>query len=111
MVFTGTDNLGGADGDLKAIRPNFFTTVPRLLEKVYEKIYNKGLELTGVKKSLFFWALGLTEDYAYDKQYSGLAKIRRNIADKLIFSKWREALGGRVEGILIIVCFNRRHIN
>ena len=100
VVFTGTDNLGGDDGDLKAIRPNFFTTVPRLLEKVYEKIYNKGLELTGVKKSLFFWALGLTEDYAYDKQYSGLAKIRRNIADKLIFSKWREALGGRVEGIL-----------
>lgn len=100
VVFTGTDNLGGDDGDLKAIRPNFFTTVPRLLEKVYEKIYNKGLELTGVKKSLFFWALGLTEDYAYDKQYSGLAKVKNNMADKLIFSKWREALGGRVQGIL-----------
>ena len=100
VVFTGTDNLGGDDGDLKAIRPNFFTTVPRLLEKVYEKIYNKGLELTGVKKSLFFWALGLTEAYAYDKQYAGLAKVKNNIADKLIFSKWREALGGRVQGIL-----------
>lgn len=100
IVFTGTDNLGGDDGDLKAIQPNFFTTVPRLLEKVYEKIYNKGLELTGVKKSLFFWALSLTDDYEYDKQYGGLSGIKRSIADKLIFSKWREALGGRVKGIL-----------
>lgn len=100
ICYTGTDNLGGDDGDLKAIKPHFFTTVPRLLEKVYEKIYNKGLELTGVKKKLFFWALSLTEDYVYDKEYSGLAKIQRNIADKLIFSKWREALGGNVKGIV-----------
>lgn len=100
IVFTSTQNLGGDDGDLKAIQPHFFTTVPRLLEKVYEKIYNKGLELTGIKKSLFFWALSLTNDYEYDKAYSGWDKIQRNIADKLIFSKWREALGGRVVGIL-----------
>jgi long-chain acyl-CoA synthetase len=100
IVFTGTANLGGDDGDLKAIKPHFFTTVPRLLEKVYEKIYSKGLDLTGVKKKLFFWALDLTNDYEYDKEYTGLAKIQRNVADKLIFSKWREALGGRVVGIL-----------
>ena len=100
IVYTGTDNLGGDDGDLRAIQPHFFTTVPRLLEKVYEKIYNKGLELTGAKKSLFFWALSLTDDYDYDKQFGGLAGIKRSIADKLIFSKWREALGGRVKGIL-----------
>ncbi len=100
IVFTGTRNLGGEDGDLRLIKPHFFTTVPRLLEKVYEKIYNKGLELTGVKKSLFFWALALTDDYEYDKEYSGLAKIKRNLADKLIFSKWREALGGNIRGIL-----------
>lgn len=98
--FTGTDNLGGEDGDLRAVAPHFFTTVPRLLEKVYEKIYNKGLELTGVKKSLFFWALSLTNDFEYDKPYSGLAGLKRSIADKLIFSKWREALGGNVRGIL-----------
>ena len=100
VVFTGTDNLGGDDGDLRAVKPHFFTTVPRLLEKVYEKIYNKGLLLTGAKKKLFFWALDLTDDYEYDKQYSGMAGIKRKIADKLIFSKWREALGGNVKGIL-----------
>ena len=100
IVFTGTDNLGGDEGDLKTIRPHFFTTVPRLLEKVYEKIYNKGMELTGVKKNLFFWALALTKDYEYDKKYGGLSGIKRNIADRLIFSKWREALGGRAVGIL-----------
>lgn len=100
IVYTGTDNLGGEDGDLRTIRPHFFTTVPRLLEKVYEKIYSKGLALTGAKKKLFFWALSLTEDYQYDSQHSGLSGIKRKIADKLIFSKWREALGGRVVGIL-----------
>jgi len=100
IVFTGTDNLGGESGDLRAVKPHFFTTVPRLLEKVYEKIFNKGLTLTGAKKFLFFWALGLTKDYSYDKKYSGLSKIKQNIANKLIFSKWREALGGNVVGIL-----------
>jgi len=95
--FTGTDNLGGDEGDIKDVKPIFFTTVPRLLEKVYEKIYNKGLELTGVKKKLFFWALSLTDDYEYDDDTSG---FKWKIADKLIFSKWREALGGNVKGIL-----------
>ena len=98
--YTGTDNLGGEKGDLQTLKPHYFNTVPRLLEKVYEKIYNKGLSLTGTKKKLFFWALSLTDDYAYDKKYGGLAAIKRNIADKLIFSKWREALGGNIKGIL-----------
>lgn len=96
VVFTGTDNLGGENGDLRAVQPHFFTTVPRLLEKVYEKIYNKGLDLTGMKKKLFFWALSLTDNYEFDKTPG----IKDKIADKLIFSKWREALGGNVKGIL-----------
>ena len=100
VIFVGTNNLGGEDGDLRAVKPHFFTTVPRLLEKVYEKIYNKGLELTGVKKSLFFWALNLTDDYDYEKRYSGFRGIQQSLADRLIFSKWREALGGNVRGIL-----------
>jgi len=100
VVFTGTDNLGGENGDLAVIKPHFFTTVPRLLEKVYEKIYNKGLQLSGAKKKLFFWALSLTDNYEYNDEHAGLNKIKRGIADKLIFSKWRDALGGRVEGIL-----------
>lgn len=100
ICFTGTDNLGGPDGDLQAVKPVFFTTVPRLLEKVYEKIYNKGLELEGVKKKLFFWALSLTDDYEHGIKYSGLKAFKMKIADKLIFSKWREALGGNMKGIV-----------
>ncbi len=100
VYFTGTDNLGGEQGDLQTIKPHFFTTVPRLLEKVYERIYARGMELSGLKKALFFWALRLTEDYEYDKTYSGLAALKRKIADKLIFSKWRAALGGEIRGIL-----------
>ena len=99
VYFTGTDNLGGPEGDLQAVKPYFFTTVPRLLEKVYEKIYNTGLTLTGFKKKLFFWALSLTDDYEYDKKYTGLSGIKHSIADKLIYSKWRAALGGNVRGI------------
>ncbi len=97
---TGTDNLGGEEGDLQSVKPNFFSTVPRLLEKVYEKIYNKGLLLTGLKKKLFFWALDLTDDYEIGKTYSGLAGFKRKIADKLIFSKWRDALGGNLVAIV-----------
>ena len=96
---TGTDNLGGDEGDLKNVAPIFFTTVPRLLEKVYEKIYNKGLDLTGAKKKLFFWALSLTDDYEHGISYGGMSKFKRKIADKLIFSKWRKALGGNLKGI------------
>ena len=101
VIYTGIDNLGGEGGDLQAAKPHFFTTVPRLLEKVYERIFNKGLELTGIKRRLFFWALSLTSDFEYDEKYSGLEKIKRIIADKLIFSKWRAALGGELKGIVV----------
>jgi len=97
---TGTDNLGGDEGDLKSVGPDFFTTVPRLLEKVYEKIYNKGLTLSGLKKKLFFWALSLADDYEHGKKFGGMDALKRKIADKLIFSKWREALGGNIKGIV-----------
>ncbi len=97
---TGTDNLGGDSGDLKTVSPHFFTCVPRLLEKVYEKIYNKGEALTGVKKKLFFWALSLTDNFEFDYKPVGLNAIKWAIADKLIFSKWRAALGGVVKGIV-----------
>lgn len=95
--FTGTDNLGGPDGDLVDVKPVFFTTVPRLLEKVYEKIYAKGMELSGLKKKLFFWAMNMTDKYEFSKPLGGFGA---SIADKLIFSKWREALGGNVRGII-----------
>ena len=100
VYFTGTDNLGGPEGDLATVQPYFFSTVPRLLEKVYEKIFNKGLELKGLKKKLFFWALKMTNDFEYGKKFSGLSGLKRKVADKLIFSKWREALGGNVLAIV-----------
>jgi long-chain acyl-CoA synthetase len=101
LNYTGTDNLGGDHGDLRRVQPAFFTTVPRLLEKVYERLFNKGLELTGVKKSLFFWALKLTNDHEIDVPYTGFRALQHKIADKLIYSKWREALGGNIKGIVI----------
>lgn len=100
VVYTGTDNLGGESGDLVAVKPHFFTAVPRLLEKVYERIYNKGLELTGIKKKLFFWALNLTEEYHFEFKPTGWKGIQWAIADRLIFSKWRAALGGNLKGIV-----------
>ena len=101
VIYVGTDNLGGDNGDLKAVQPHFFTAVPRLLEKVYERIYNRGLELTGIKKRLFFWSLSLTDDYYYGIKYTGFRKIQMQIADRLVFSKWRAALGGHIVGIVV----------
>ncbi|MGB5388298.1 MAG: AMP-binding protein, partial [Eudoraea sp.] len=100
IYFCGTDSLSGPDGDLASVQPVVFTTVPRLLEKVYEAIYNKGLALKGVKKALFFWALRLTDNYELDQKLSPFGKIKWDIADKLIFSKWRAALGGNVRLII-----------
>ena len=100
VYFCGTDNLSGPEGDLASVRPVVFSTVPRLLEKVYEAIYNKGLALEGVKKKLFFWALSLTDDYELEQQLSFTKKLKWKVADKLIFSKWRDALGGNIRMIV-----------
>ena len=98
--FAGTDNLSGPEGDLQAVKPVTFCAVPRLLEKVYEAIYNKGLALEGVKKKLFFWALEMTKDYQINQKLSFGKRLKWKVADKLIFSKWREALGGNVKAII-----------
>ena len=99
VYFAGTDSLSGPTGDLADVKPVTFSTVPRLLEKIYEAIYNKGLTLDGTKRKLFFWALALTDDYELNQKLSFGKKIKWKIADKLIFSKWREALGGNVKAI------------
>lgn len=86
--------------NLREVKPMVFTTVPRLLEKVYERIVSKGLELTGIKKALFFWALELGKKY--DNAISGgwWYNFQLMLANKLIFNKWREALGGNVKAIV-----------
>lgn len=86
--------------NLREIKPDGFTTVPRLLEKVFEKIMAKGRELTGVKRKLFFWAVDLAEKY--DNNVSGgiWYKTQLALANKLVFTKWREALGGNISFII-----------
>jgi long-chain acyl-CoA synthetase len=86
--------------NLKEVKPTIFCTVPRLLEKIYEKIEAKGAELTGVKRKLFDWSVELANRYDNRKSGGLLYKIQLAIANKLIFSKWREALGNNIMGII-----------
>ena len=83
--------------NLKEIKPNVMTAVPRLLEKVYDKIYARGGELTGIKKSLFYWAVNLGLQYEPYGQNGAWYEFKLKIAKKLILSKWQEALGGNLE--------------
>lgn len=86
--------------NLKEVKPALFVTVPRLLERVYEKIMNTGSELTGIKKKLFFWAVDLANKFRLDNN-NPLYAMQLAIADRLIFSKWRAALGGNVYAIVV----------
>lgn len=85
--------------NLREVKPQVFTAVPRLLEKVYDKIVAKGQELKGIKKTLFFWALRLGLRYELHGANGWWYELQLAIANKLVFSKWREALGGNVKAI------------
>lgn len=85
--------------NLKEVKPHMFVTVPRLLEKVYEKIVSTGSSLTGIKKALFFWALELGLRYEQNGANGWWYEFQLKIANKIIFNKWREALGGNIVGI------------
>lgn len=85
--------------NLKEVKPQIFVTVPRLLEKVYEKIVATGSNLTGIKKMLFFWALNLGLRYEQHRANGWWYEFQLSIANKLIFNKWREALGGNIVAI------------
>jgi long-chain acyl-CoA synthetase len=82
--------------NLLEVKPHLFTTVPRLLEKVYEKIMLKGSELKGIKRNLFFWAHGLGLKFDFNKRRNFFYSIQLSLANKLIFNKWREALGNNI---------------
>ncbi|MDA9555219.1 long-chain fatty acid--CoA ligase [Pelobium sp.] len=86
--------------NLAEVKPHCFTTVPRLLEKVYDRIVSKGHEQKGIKKLLFFWALDLAHQYEMDGKNGFWYELKLKIARKLIFSKWRAALGGEVSVIV-----------
>jgi len=80
----------------KEIKPQIFVTVPRLLERMFDKILSKGNQLKGMKKKIFDWALDLALKYEPDGANGFIYELKRKIADKLVYSKWREALGGNI---------------
>ena len=83
--------------NIKEVKPTVMTAVPRLLEKVYDKIYAKGTELTGIKKMLFFWAIDLGLQFEPYGKNGVWYEFQLKIARKLIFSKWKEGLGGNLD--------------
>ena len=93
------ESLETISDNLKEVKPEVMTAVPRLLEKVYDKIYATGSDLSGIKKMLFFWAVDLGLKYEPYGQNGWWYESQLKLANKLIFSKWREALGGNLKAI------------
>jgi len=93
------ENMGLITELIKEVKPNVMNTVPRLMEKIFDGIMSKGEALKGIKRQLFFWAVKLGLKYEL-KGKSIFYKSKLAIASKLIFSKWREALGGEIEIIV-----------
>ncbi|MBL0131017.1 MAG: long-chain fatty acid--CoA ligase [Chitinophagaceae bacterium] len=104
-LFRGTsiyyaESLDTIADNLKEVKPHMFTTVPRLMEKVYDRIMQKGNELTGTKRKLFFWAHSLAEKFEINKNQGMLYNFKLTIANNIIFSKWREGLGNHIKCIV-----------
>jgi len=89
------ENLGTITDNMKEVQPDILSTVPRLLEKIYDKLSATGHKLTGVKRWIFFWALHLALRYELRGANGWFYELKRKIYDKLVYSKWREALGGK----------------
>ncbi|HKH59885.1 MAG TPA: long-chain fatty acid--CoA ligase [Flavitalea sp.] len=94
------ESLESIGDNLRELKPHLFTTVPRLLEKVYDRIMGKGAELTGVKKKLFYWAHDLATRYEINKNMGIAYNVQLALANKIIFNKWREALGNNIRCIV-----------
>lgn len=91
------ENMGTIAADMKDIQADGFDAVPRILEKIIDTVIAKGKKIKGIKNKIFFWAVKLGFDYKTDDESSWFYKRELKLADKLIFSKWREALGGKVK--------------
>jgi long-chain acyl-CoA synthetase len=91
------ENMGTIAADMRDIRPHGFDAVPRILEKIFDNILTKGKKLTGLKKAIFFWAVKIGLRYKPAGESSWFYRWQLGIADKLIFSKWRDAIGGNIE--------------
>ncbi len=94
------EDLDNIVADINDVKPQIFTTVPRVLEKVYDKVVEKGKSLSKIKKSIFFWALELGHNFQEPPKNNVLYNLKLAIARKLVFSKWKEALGGNI-GLII----------
>jgi long-chain acyl-CoA synthetase len=91
------DTIGA---DLRDVKPSMFSTVPRLLEKIFEKIMMTGQQLPGLKKKIFLWSIKVAEAFELEGKGAGY-KIQLKLADKLVFSKWRAAVGGNVQAVVV----------
>ena len=94
------ESIGTIADNIKEIRPDLMSSVPRLLEKVYDKIIMKGRKLKGIKKGIFFWAVNIGLRYELDGNYGFIYGIQLKIARKLVLSKWKAGLGGRFQLIV-----------
>ncbi len=94
------ESLGTIGDNIREVQPEILTTVPRLLEKVYDKILAKGRKLKGLKKNIFFWAVNLGLKYELDGANGWWYELQLKIANKLVFNKWRDALGGKLKTIV-----------
>ena len=93
-------SLGGIMPALKEIQPDMFNSVPRLLERIYDGLVSKGKDLEGFKKVIYFWALNRTRKFEYNKKFNPFYSMGQRVADKLVYSKWREAFGGELKIIV-----------
>jgi long-chain acyl-CoA synthetase len=91
------ENMGTIAADMKDIQADGFDAVPRILEKIIDTVIAKGKKIKGIKNKIFFWAVKLGFDYKTDDESSWFYKRKLRLADKLVFSKWREALGGKAK--------------
>jgi len=94
------ESLETIGDNIREVKPDIFTCVPRLLEKVYDRIVGKGQALKGIKRWLFFWALELGLKYDGEKNHGWWYNFQLKIARKLVFSKWREGLGGNIKAVV-----------
>ena len=91
------ENMGTIAADMRDIKPHGFDAVPRILEKIFDTIITKGKKLTGAKKAIFFWAVKIGLKYKPVGESNWFYRLKLSIADKLIFTKWRDAIGGNIE--------------
>lgn len=91
------ESIDKISDNINEVNPTVMSAVPRLLEKVYDKIYSKGLQLTGIKRKLFFWAVDLGLRFEPYGANGFWYEFQLKIARKLIFSKWKAGLGGKLD--------------